>query len=320
MLKIQVKIILAGLISVFTGIAVAQSAHDFPAKPIEVIVPYSAGGGVSNMARAFALEASREMGVSWIIVNRDGAGGVVGFSALSRAKPDGYIIAFSPASPVTNAPFVNASMPYRNDQIEPVCQIFENVHAIVVRAESPLSSFEELIELARSKPEAVAYAHSGAASVGQLSLAMIEQAAKIKFNGIAYRGDAPAMSDTLSGAVDFGTLGVGSIANKNMRPLAVFSEKRHPAFPDVPSVSEFGYPTNSQGLNGLWVPAGTPRAIIERYAAVCKKVSTSPMFVERVKSLSQVMSYLGASDFKARIAKTYKTHQALVPSLGLEKN
>jgi tripartite-type tricarboxylate transporter receptor subunit TctC len=308
------------MIAAFCATTPVLAESDFPARPIEVIVPYSSGGGVSNMARAFALEASQAMGAAWVVVNKDGAGGVVGFSALARAKPDGYTIAFSPASPVTNAPFVHLNMPFRNEQIEPVCQIFENVHAIVVRAESPLRSFEELVALVRTKPDTVAFAHSGPASVGQLSIAMLERAAKIKFNAIAYRGDAPALLDTLNGAVDFATLGVGTVTGKHVRLLAVLSEKRHPSFPDVPSVGEFGYPTNSQGLNGLWVPASTPRAIVEQYAAVCKKVATSPVFVERVKAMSQVMGYLDASDFKARIEKTFRTHEALVPSLKIEKN
>lgn len=302
------------------GKAHAQKSNDFPIKPIEVIVPYAAGGGVANMARAFAVEAAQEMGQQLVVVNKEGAGGVVGFNSLARAKPDGYTIAFSPASPLTNAPFVNSSMPYKLDQFEPVCQIFENIFAVVVKPNSPIRSFEDLVAKAKAAPGTLSFGHAGPASVGHLSLAAIERSSGIKFNAIAYRGDSQAMSDTLAGTLAFAALGVGTLSGKNMRALAVLSQKRHPALPDVPSVSEFGFPTNSQGLNGLFVPAGTPQAIIDRYSAVCKKIASSPSYIERARGMSQVVNYVDARNFKALIERTYRAHEALLPGLGLEKN
>ena len=224
----------------------AQAADNFPTKPIDVIVPYSAGGGVNNMARAFAVEAAKDMGQQWVILNREGGGGVVGFNALANARPDGYTIGFSPASPMTNAPFVNPKIPFRNDQIQPVCQVFENVFAIAVKPDSPITDLKDLIERARKAPKTVSYGHAGPASVGQFSIAAIEQAAHVQFNAIPYRGDGPALADALGGTIDFASLGVGTLAGQNMRVLAVFSKKRHPALPDVPSIAELGYPTVSQ--------------------------------------------------------------------------
>ncbi|MNV04396.1 Tripartite tricarboxylate transporter family receptor [compost metagenome] len=302
------------------AMAHAQSGDAFPSKAIDVIVPYAAGGGVNNMARAFAAEASQEMGQPWVILNKEGAGGVVGFSALARAKPDGYTLAFSPASPMTNAPFINAKMPYRSAQIEPICQIFENVFVIAVRPDSPIRDFSDLIARAKSTPGTVSYGHAGSASVGHLAIATIERAGKLRFNAIAYRGDSQAMADTLGGSLDFAVLGAGTLAGKNIRALAVLSKNRHPALPSVASVTEFGYPVNSQGLNGIFVPTGTPKSIVDRYAELCKKISSSPAFVERATGMSQVMSYLDARGFKALIEETYRKHQELVPGLNLEKN
>jgi tripartite-type tricarboxylate transporter receptor subunit TctC len=300
--------------------AQAQVTETFPSKAIEVIVPYAAGGGVNNMARAFAAEAAQDMGQQWVILNKEGAGGVIGFSALARAKPDGYTIAFSPASPITNAPFINASMPYRNSQVEPVCQIFENVFVIAVRPDSPIRNFADLVARAKSTPGAISYGHAGPASVGHLSIATIESAGDMRFNAIAYRGDSQAMADTLGGSLNFAVLGAGTLAGKGMRELAVLSKTRHPALPNVPSISELGYPSNSQGLNGIFVPAGTPKDIIDRYAGLCKKISASPAFIDRAVGMSQVMSYLDARNFKKLIEETYRKHQELVPGLNLEKN
>lgn len=295
----------------------AQQVAGFPSKPIEVIVPYAVGGGVNNMARAFAKLASEEMGQPWIVTNRDGAGGVVGFNALANARPDGYTIAFSPASPLTNAPFINAHMPYRNDQVQAVCQIFENVFAVAVLQESPILDMQDLLEKARAAPGRMAYGHAGPASVGHLSIATIERASGARFNAIAYRGDSPAMADAMGGTLDFVAVGVGTLAGSNLRTIAVLSEQRHPALPDVPSVAEYGLPTNSQGLNGLFVPAGTPAPVVTRLEAACQKIAGMPAFQEQTRTFAQVGHYLNAKDFNALIEKTYRTHEQLVPNLQL---
>ena len=315
-MRLIVPFVVAGSLALAGG-TVAQAADSFPAKTIEVIVPYSAGGGVNNMARAFAVEAAKDTGQQWIILNREGGGGVVGFNALANARPDGYTIAFSPASPMTNAPFVNPKIPFRNDQIQPVCQVFENVFAVAVKPDSPIRDMKDLIERAKKAPKTVSYGHAGPASVGQLSVAAIELAAHVQFNSIPYRGDGPALADALGGTLDFAALGVGTLVGQNMRVLAVFSKKRHPALPDVPSVAELGYPTVSQGLNGLYVPKETPRPIVSRLESVCHKVVASPEFIERAKAQSQVPAYLGTQDFSALIDQTFKTNAELVKGMDL---
>ncbi len=312
-----------GAIAVSLSLAapvLAQADAGYPGRSIEVIVPYAAGGGVDVMARTFADVASRELGQQLVVLNREGGGGVVGFNSLARSKPDGYTIAFSPASPMTNAPFVNANMPFRNDQIEPVCQVFENVFAVAVRADSAIKNLQDLLGKAKAAPGQLTFGHAGPASVGHLSMALIEREAKVKFNQVPYRGDSQAMADLMSGTLDFAALGVGTLAGKNVRILGVLSAKRHPSLPDVPSVTEFGVPANSQGLNGLYVPAGTPRPVVARLEQACKKVVASPEFAERVTKQSQVLSYLDAKSFKELIDKTYATHEGLVPGLALTKN
>jgi len=303
------------------GSVAAQANADFPTRSIEVIVPYAAGGGVDAMARTFAEAASRELDQPLVILNREGAGGVVGFMNLARAKPDGYTIAFSPASAMTNAPFVNANMPFRNAQIQPVCQVFENVFAIAVTQNSPLTNFNSLMRAARAAPGRLSYGHAGLASIAHLSMALIERDSSVQFNQVPYRGDSQVLPALMSGVLDFAALGVGTLAGKNLRVLAVLSQERHPALPDVPSVTEFGASANvSQGLNGIYLPAGAPREIIARYEDVCRKVVASDAFTKRVQAQSQVLAFLDAKAFRARIEKTYAVHQALVPGLNLDKH
>ncbi|RYF51859.1 MAG: tripartite tricarboxylate transporter substrate binding protein, partial [Comamonadaceae bacterium] len=285
---------------------------------VELIVPYSAGGGVGAMARVFAQQAQAATQQNWVVMHREGAGGVVGFTALANARPTGYTVMFSPASPLTNSPFVNPKMPFQAEQIEPVCQIFENVFSVAVTENSTLKSFNELVAKAKSQPGAVSYGHAGPASVPHLSLAAIERDSGMKLNAIAYRGDAPAIQDLMGGVLDFSAPAISSLPGKPLRVLAVLSDKRHPAYADVPTVRELGYTVISPGLNGLYVPKGTPAPVVARLEAICKQVTQSPAFAESAKSLYQVPSYLPAAQFKERIAQTYKVHAALVPGMKLE--
>lgn len=306
-----------GVLLCAMGAASAQDAY--PAKPVEVIVPYAAGGGVSAMGRAFAAAAAAQGAQQWVVVNREGGGGVVGFSALARARPDGYTVVFSPASPLTNSPFVVAKMPFEAGQVEPVCQVFENVFAIAVAENSPVKTLPELIAKAKAQPGTVSYGHAGAGSVPHLSVAAIEKAAGVRFTAAAYRGDAPAMTDVMGGTLDFAALGLSTLVGKNLRVLAVLADRPQPAMPQAPLVTSFGYPAISPGLNGVFVPAGTPRPVVERLEAICKSVTASAGFQDSAARLTQAPQYLPAAAFKERIAATYKTHASLVPDLKLEK-
>jgi tripartite-type tricarboxylate transporter receptor subunit TctC len=302
-------------------LAAPSLAQDrYPSRPIELIVPYAAGGGVDAMARAFAREAARQSGQSWAVVNRDGAGGLVGFTALTRAAPDGYTVVFSPASALTNSPFTTKSMPFRNEQVEPVCQVFENVFALAVRQESPIRTLQDLVTRAKASPGKLSYGHAGPGSVPHMAVAAMEKAQGVKFNGIPYRGDGPMLPQLLGGELDFGAPALSSIGGRGLRVLAVLSDKRHPAAPDAPAVTEAGFPAVTPGLNGLYVPAGTPRPVVEHLQGLCRSVLEGEEFRKTAQTLQQIPVYLPAAGFKERIERTYKMHADLVPDLNLEKN
>lgn len=287
---------------------------------VEVILPYAAGGGVDAMGRAFAREASQLTGQSWVVVNRDGGAGTIGFTALSRAAADGHTLVFSPASPLTNSPFLMKTMPYRNDQIEPVCQVFENVFTIAVRQDSPIKSMQDLVARAKAAPGTLSYGHAGNGSVPHLGVAAVEKALGIELNAIPFRGDGALLPQLMGGQLDFAAPALSSIKGKGLRVLVVLSEKRHPSMPDVPSLSELGYPAVIPGLNGLYAPAGTSADTLAKLQSLCQKVLETEGFKQSAQALQQVPAYLNAEQFKARLQSTYRLHADLVPRLNLEKN
>jgi tripartite-type tricarboxylate transporter receptor subunit TctC len=303
-------------IAICTNVA----AQDIKSRTVSLILPYAAGGGVDLMGRAFAKEASRISGQSWVVVNRDGAAGVIGFTALSKSVADGATLVFAPASALTNAPFLTKSMPFKNEQIEPVCQVFENVFAIAVKPDSPIKSLQDLIAQAKASPGKLSYGHAGAGSVPHLAIASVEKALGIKFNAIAFRGDGAMLPQLMGGHIDFGAPGISSIGGKGLRVLATLAEQRHPALPDTPALTELGYPAVTPGLNGLYAPAGTSKENLEQLQTLCKQTLESEDFKKSAATLQQTPSYLPAVQFKARIDKTFRSNAELIPDLNLEKN
>lgn len=301
------------------GVSMAASADLYPNKRLEVILPYAAGGGVDAMARAFSEEASKLTQQQWVVVNRPGGGGTIGFSALAHAQPNGYTVVFSPASALTNAPFLVSKMPFKPEQIEPVCQVFENVFALAVRPDSPIRSLQDLIEKAKTSPGSVSYGHAGPGSVPHLSVSAIEKSLGITLNGIGYRGDGQMLPDLLGGHVDFGAPAISSLGGKNLRVLAVLADKRHPAIPEAPSMSDLGYPATTPGLNGVYVPAGTPEPIVKKLESLCQTIVESKAFIDASANLQQVPAYLSAAQFKARLQATYKENAELTRELNIEK-
>lgn len=297
-----------------TGVAAQDKRH------VEVILPYAAGGGVDAMGRAFAREASQLTGQSWVVVNRDGGAGTIGFTALTRAAADGQTLVFSPASALTNSPFLMKTMPFRLDQVEPVCQVFENVFTLAVRQESPIKTMQDLVARAKAAPGTVSYGHAGNGSVPHLGVAAVEKELGIELNGIPFKGDGPMLPQLLGGQLDAAAPALSSIKGKGLRVLAVLADKRHPGMPEVPSLTELGYPSVIPGLNGVYAPAGTPPETLTKLQALCQKVLESDGFKQSAQSLQQVPAFLTAAQFKERIQKTYRLHADLIPRLNLEKN
>ncbi len=297
-----------------TGVAAQDKRH------VEVILPYAAGGGVDAMGRAFAREASQLTGQNWVVVNRDGGAGTIGFTALTRAAPDGQTLVFSPASALTNSPFLMKTMPFRLEQVEPVCQVFENVFTLAVRQESPIKTMQDLVARAKAAPGTVSYGHAGNGSVPHLGVAAVEKELGIELNGIPFKGDGPMLPQLLGGQLDAAAPALSSIKGKGLRVLAVLSDKRHPGMPEVPSLTELGYPSVIPGLNGVYAPAGTPPETLSKLQALCQKVLESDGFKQSAQSLQQVPAFLTAAQFKERIQKTYRLHADLIPRLNLEKN
>lgn len=293
------------------------SAADYPARDVELIVPYSAGGSVDSMARAFAQEMGQALGRSIVVQNRDGAGGTIGVGAVASATPDGYTVLFSPSSPLTQAPHLMGKVPYAVSDIQAVCQIFENPFVIAVREESPIRSLDELLTQARAEPGALSYGHAGLGSVPHLATASLAQTTEVKFNDIAFRGDAQVIPQVLGGHVDFGALGASTVIGKPLRVLAVLGTERMEAFPDAPTVAEVGVKHAVIARNGLYVHRSVPASAQETLAKACQQATQSPAFQAAAQKQAQRIAWRAPADFAQQLAADDAANLALISALGL---
>ncbi|MGJ7497896.1 Bug family tripartite tricarboxylate transporter substrate binding protein [Variovorax sp. RT4R15] len=298
--------------------ALHAGAQNYPAQqPIQVIVPFSAGGAVDGMARVFARSIATQLGAQVVVINKEGAGGTIGFWQVARAAPNGYTLAFGPSTPVTSGSILLKGPKY--DTLTPVCQTHENVMTVVVSADSPIKSIQQLMQLAKADPGKIAYGTAGQGTVPHLSAEHFAQAAGLKFNSIAYRGDSPMLVDLIGGAIQFGvSSAAAAAANDKLRVLAVFAEQRQARYPDAPSFKELGIASLAPGLNGLWAPKGISPAIVDTLAKACEVAVQSTEFRDAAKTQSQHPAYLGSQQYLQRVGADFQTLEKTIRSLNLK--
>jgi tripartite-type tricarboxylate transporter receptor subunit TctC len=298
------------------GTAQAQS---WPARPVEMIIAFAAGGGVDIIGRAMAQALGEELHQSVVVVNRDGAAGTLGFGQLAAAAADGYTLGFGPTTPISNAPYLVKGVRYQVDSFDYLCQVFENVFTMAVMADSKLKSARDLLAAAAASPGMLTYGHSGIGSIPHLSVENLADSLKLKFTAVPFRGDGALLPVVLKGDLDFAAPAVSSIRGQNIRPLVMFSDARHSAAPDVPTAKELGVATAvPPGFNGLYAPKGLPaetKAALER---ACAAAIRSLAVTRATANTGQTVSYLTGAQFHARTAADTKFKGELIHRLGLQ--
>ncbi len=290
------------------SIGLAQDAGTFPDRAVRIIVPLAPGGSVDLTARIVAEGMTELLGQSVIIENLPGGGGSVGAGAAAQAEPDGYTMVMGSSSTFGVNPSLMKDLPYDavND-FEPVSFVSYAPNVLVVTADLPVSTVEELIALAKEKPGELTFASSGTGGSPHLAGELFKREAGIDILHIPYKGSGQAMADLLAGRVDMSFATAIStrehIESGGLKALAVTTPERVDTLPDVPTMAEVGLPeVQITAWNGLLVPAGTPPEIVEKLSAVVQEVMRMPAIVERLKSEGSTPVGSTAAEFKDHIA------------------
>jgi tripartite-type tricarboxylate transporter receptor subunit TctC len=304
------------LLAITTGSGVAQS---WPSRQIEMIIAFPAGSGVDVIGRALAQAITQQTGQNVVVLNRDGAAGTLGFATLAAVAPDGHTIAFGPTTPIANAPYLVKGVRYNVESFTYLCQVFENVFTVAVGPQSKLTSAQELLAGAKAHPGKLTYGHAGLGTIPHLSMENMAEALDRKFSAVPFRGDAPLVPALLRGEVDFAVTAVSTIRPQPaIKPLAIFADKRHPTYPDVPTVKELGVVTGvPPGHNGLFAPRGLSADVRTALENACRMALKQEAVTKVMANTGQSIEYLDGANFHAQTVADYKSKGELIKRLGL---
>ena len=259
------KTIAAG--SALAGIGTASAAPAYPVRPVTLVVAFSTGGGTDTLARAIAVPLGEKLGQTVIVENKPGAGAVIGSDYVAKSRPDGYTLLVASAPHVTNPSLVE-KMPFDTVKaFAPVCLAAQSPFVVVVRADSPVRSIDDLV--AQAKKRSLTYGSSGNGTNDHLSTELLSKIYDISMVHVPYKGTGPALLDLMGGHIDvmFANI-VGAaqmVRNGKLRAIAVTSAKRSSLMPDVPSIQEItGKPFDVTAWTGILAPAGTDPEIVTR--------------------------------------------------------
>ena len=290
----QTPIFLSSLIIAALGLvtclsANAQSAGNFPSKPIKLIAPVAAGGGLDNLARKVAERLSKNIGQPVIVENMGGGGGAIASQVTAKAAPDGYTIMIAYVGTHGTNPAVR-KLPY--DAIKdftPIGMIGATPNVLIINPNLPIKNLKEFIEYAKKNPSKLSYGSAGPGTLTHLGMEQFKLAANIFMVHVPYRGIGPAYTDLLAGQTQamLPTLyaAIPYLNSNRVRPLAVTGQKRSSAEPNIPTFKELGFNGfDGQQWYGISGPANIPEPIVNKLNAELNKVLASPEFNQEMTS------------------------------------
>ena len=305
------------LLTLACGLAAPGFAQQFPAKEVQIIIPYAPGGATDLVFRALAASTQKYLGKAVVVVNRAGGGGAVGFTEVAQAKPDGYTLV-SIITPVTILPHqVKTAFTYQS--FAPIINVVQDPAMLQVRADAPWKTLDEFLGYARANPGMITVGNSGAGGGVHLIALAFEKAAGVKLNHIPFAGGGPSVTALLGGHVHAVSVsppeGIAHVKGGKLRIMALFSESRMADFPAVPTVREQGINFSMGQWRGLAAPKGTPPEVIRVLHDAFKKGMEDPAFIKNAADMSVALAYIGPAEFGKLMAADHERYAKLVAEI-----
>jgi tripartite-type tricarboxylate transporter receptor subunit TctC len=290
---------------------------------VTLVVPYPPGGQADLAARPLAYALQQNLKQPFVVLNRPGASGAVGNRAVASATPDGYNILVTLVS-ISTIPEVEKMygrpLSYTMDQFVPLALLVADPPVLVVGAQHPWKSLKELVDDAKKRPDDIVYSHSGLYGPSHLPMEMLLHAAGIQMRGLPAVGGGPTMQLVLGGSSAMWAsppaMAVSQVSANKMRPLASFGAKRHPAFPDTPTLKELGYDIEFYVWAGAFAPAGTPAPIVATLRDAIRKAVASPEFSGAMEKMKTPTTYLDGPEFQKFLDRDAAMLRKAVQAIG----
>lgn len=278
--------------------AYSQDSGKYPNKPITFIASSAPGGTTDFTARVLAQPLGAALGQTIVVENKAGASGAIAAAAVKKSDPDGYTLLVQYSGYHVITPLVSKNpLPWELKDFQPVANVISAPQIVVIRADLPFKTMNELIAYAKANPGKLNYASSGNGSLQHVTGAMLEQQAGIKMTHIPYKGTGPALADLLGGQVDltFGTPPpfIPHIQTGKLRALATTGKKRIPSLPDVPTAAEAGLPKlDATSWFAVFAPINTPAPIVNQLTTEIAKVMSTPAFKQKAVEMGAEAVYM----------------------------
>ncbi len=310
------------VVVIVSAAALDAAAQDYPARPVRIIVPFAAGGSADIFARAFALRAS--LGQPIVVENVAGGSGAIGLTRAAKSVPDGYTLTTAATSTFAVSPHINTKLNY--DPLKdfvPVALLGQIVSALTVNAAVPASSASELVAYAKANPGKLNFASLGTGSTHHLLGEMLRRTGGIDIVHVPYKGSPQALSALLAGEVQLFFFpafvdAMGHLQSGRLRALGVSDTRRSSAAPDVPTLTEQGYPIVAPTWHILVAPTGTPNAIVRQLAAEVQRVNSLDDMKRILAQQGADATGMAPEALKEYVASEYARYARIVREIGIK--
>ena len=310
-------VLCAASVSVLSA-KVTEAQDNFPSRPIRLIVPFPAGGGIDVTARITAQGLGNMLGQQLIVQNEGGAGGAIATDAVVKSEPDGYTLLYHSTTGIVHAA-VTEKLPYvwLND-LAPVSIVTRFAPVMILSPTLAVKDLREFIALLKNNPGKYSFASSGTGTAVHLAEEMFKQKADVDIVHIPYRGTAAAMPDLLTGRIAMMIDGVPvqtqNIRNGTVRALAVTTSTRSPSIPDVPTMKEAGLDYEVPFWTAIYAPIRTPKPIVEKLAGAVGKVMHDPAVMARLAEVGTEAVGSGSAELDALTRQQFELYREIVQS------
>ena len=311
-------LVLVGLIGLWGTVEAA-----FPERDITLVVPWAAGGGTDTLARTLVKNGKKYFGVNINVVNRVGGTGVVGMDSVVKARADGYTVGVITFNLSTYRLLAQSDLSYRDFDL--IALLNRSQAGLSVKADSQFKTLKDLVEYAKANPGVVTVGHSGPAGAWHLAAAAIAHNHGLKFTFVPFDGAAPTRTALVGGHISVCASGMDEVLQfyqtKQVRILAANSPTRHPAFPDVPTMAEAGFPIENPIFDwrGLGAPKGTPPDVLKVLREGFKNATEDPDYIALMDKLALPRTYLDYDKFEEFLIGMEKSLEPTLEQIGLLK-
>ncbi|WP_232822129.1 tripartite tricarboxylate transporter substrate binding protein [Salinicola lusitanus] len=287
---------------------------DYPERAVQMIIGYSAGGGTDIAARTLAPYIEKELGTDITVINRPGAGGEVGFTALANAEPDGYTIGFINTPNVLTIP-IERDTRYELSDFQPVASVVDDPDGFNVGPDSEFASLEDLVAYAKEHPGEITYGTTGVGSDDHLAALALERLAGIEMTHVPFPGAADVRQALMGGHIEMGIFNIGEAAADvkagRIKMLAQAASQRSKELPDVPTTAEAGYELTIGSNRGIAVPAGVPDAIVQKLSSAIEAAMNNEEFQKAAAQQSLPLDYQDPTTYQQTLQDLQARFQTL---------